>query len=86
MIGRLPKISRTRIVLAWEDDGVAVAKAGAILKSPGGFAMPRNFNTIRLGSYAGQSGALNGHLRGVSYWPERLGDDRLIALSANPEN
>mgnify|MGYP003127392849 FL=1 len=86
LYGGLVPGARTRIVLAWADDGVAVAKAGAILKSPGGFAMPRNFKVIRVGSYAGQSGALNGHLRGVSYWPERLGDDRLIALSANPEN
>ncbi|MFC4235142.1 hypothetical protein ACFOY8_07885 [Thalassospira xianhensis] len=78
--------TRTRIVLTWADDAVAVAKDGVILKSPGGFAMPRNFKVIRLGSYAGQSGALNGHLRGVSYWPERLGDDRLAALSANFEN
>lgn len=81
LYGSLAPGSRTRIVLAWADDGVAVAKDGVILQSPGGFAMPRSFNTIRLGSYAGQSGALNGHLRGVSYWPERLGDDRLIALS-----
>ncbi|MET4731484.1 hypothetical protein ABIE64_000175 [Thalassospira sp. MBR-102] len=86
LYGGLVPETRTRIVLAWADDGVAVAKAGAILKSPGGFAMPRTFNTIQLGSYAGQSGALNGHLRGVSYWPERLADDRLIALSANSEN
>ncbi|KZB51419.1 phage head spike fiber domain-containing protein [Thalassospira xiamenensis] len=83
--GLVPGASR-RIVLAWEDDGVAVAKDGVVLKSPGGFAMPRSFNTIRLGSYAGQSGALNGHLRGVSYWPERLGDDRLAALSENSGN
>jgi len=86
LYGGLVPGARTRIVLAWEDDGVAVAKGGAVLKSPGGFGMPRNFNTIRLGSYAGQSGALNGHLRGVSYWPERLADDRLIALSANSGN
>lgn len=86
LYGGLEPGARRRIVLAWADDGVAVAKAGAILKSPGGFAMPRNFKVIRLGSYAGQSGALNGHLRGISYWPERLGDDRLIELSANSEN
>lgn len=86
LYGGLVPGARRRIVLAWEDDGVAVAKDGVILKSPGGFAMPRSFNTVRVGSYAGQSGALNGHLRGVSYWPERLGDDRLIVLSANFEN
>ncbi|WP_417835188.1 phage head spike fiber domain-containing protein [Thalassospira xiamenensis] len=86
LYGGLVPGARTRIVLAWADDGVAVAKDGAVLKSPGGFAMPRNFNVIRLGSYTGQSGALNGHLRGVSYWPERLGDDRLIAISVNSGN
>lgn len=86
LYGGLVPGARRRIVLAWEDDGVAVAKDGAVLKSPGGFAMPRSFKVIRLGSYAGQSGALNGHLRGVSYWPERLADDRLIALSANSGN
>ncbi|MCK2166412.1 phage head spike fiber domain-containing protein [Thalassospira xiamenensis] len=86
LYGGLATGTHTRIVLAWADDGVAVAKDGAVLKSPGGFAMPRSFNTIRIGSYAGQSGALNGYLRGVAYWPERLGDDRLIALSANSGN
>lgn len=86
LYGGLVPGTRRRIVLAWADDGVVVAKDGAVLKSPGGFAMPRSFNTIRLGSYAGQSGVLNGHLRGVSYWPERLADDRLIALSENSGN
>ncbi len=81
LYGTLTPATRRKIAIAWEDDAVAVAQNGVVLKSPGGFAMPRNFTHIGIGSYAGESGALNGHLRGVSYWPAQLSDDRLTALT-----
>ena len=81
LYGTLLPGTRARIALAWEDDVVAVGVNGAVLKSPDGFAMPRNFTHIVLGSYDGTDKHLNGHVRNLSYWPERLSDARLLALS-----
>ncbi|MBX2831270.1 MAG: hypothetical protein KTR23_08845 [Rhodospirillales bacterium] len=78
--GTLMPATCHRIVLAWEDDGVAVGLGGVVLKSPSGFAMPRNFSKIVLGAYDGVDKHLNGHLRNLAYWPERLSDARLSAL------
>ena len=83
LYGTLAKNTRHRIALAWEDDVVAVGLNGSVLKSPPGFAMPRNFENIVLGSYDGVDKHLNGHLRNLTYWPERLSDARLSALSEN---
>lgn len=73
--------THARIALAWEDDVVAVGVNGVVLKSSDGFALPRNFSHIVLGSYDGTDKHLNGHVRNLSYWPERLSDARLLALS-----
>lgn len=83
LYGSLAKNTRHRIVLAWEDDVIAVGLNGSVLKSPPGFALPRNFANIVLGSYDGVDKHLNGHLRNLAYWPERLNDARLSALSEN---
>ena len=81
LYGMLNPGTRARIALAWDDDVVAVGVNGGVLKSPDGFAMPRNFSHIVLGSYDGTDKHLNGHVRNLSYWPERLADARLLALS-----
>ena len=81
LYGTLNPGARARIALAWDDDVVAVGLNGGVLKSPDGFAMPRNFTHIVLGSYDGTDKHLNGHVRNLSYWPERLSDARLLALS-----
>ncbi|MBC05965.1 hypothetical protein [Thalassospira sp.] len=81
LYGQLSKDSRHRIALAWEDDGVAVGLNGVVLSSPDGFAMPRNFSNIVLGSFGGTEKAMNGHLRNLSYWPEKLSNARLSELS-----
>ncbi|MDG4718075.1 MULTISPECIES: phage head spike fiber domain-containing protein [Thalassospira] len=78
--GLLPD-TRHRIALAWEDDGIAVALGGSVLTSPPGFAMPRNFSNIVLGSYGGSDKHMNGYLRNLAYWPVRLSDGRLSELS-----
>jgi hypothetical protein len=44
--------------------------------------MPGNFSNIVLGSYGGSDKHLNGHLRNLAYWPERLTDARLSELSS----
>ncbi|NIZ01216.1 phage head spike fiber domain-containing protein [Thalassospira lucentensis] len=82
LYGRLTPGTDARIALAWEDDGIAVGLNGAVLRSPDGFAMPRNLTNIVLGSFGGSDMALNGHVRNLSYWPERLSDARILALSA----
>jgi hypothetical protein len=82
LYGQLTPATRHRIALAWEDDVIAVALGGTVLKSPAGFAMPCNFANIVLGSYDGSGNAMNGHLRNLAYWPERLSDGRLSDLSA----
>jgi len=81
LYGTLLPGTRARIALAWEDDVVAVGVNGAVLKSPDGFALPRNFTHIVLGAYDGADKHLNGHLRNLAYWPERVSDARLLALS-----
>jgi len=81
LYGQLSPDTRHRIALAWEDDGIAVALGGVVLTSPPGFAMPRNFSNIVLGSYGGTDKHMNGHLRNLAYWPERLSDARLAGLS-----
>lgn len=81
LYGTLAPGTRARIALAWEDDVVAVGVNGAVLKSPDGFALPRTFTNIVLGAYDGTDKHLNGHLRNLAYWPERLSDARLLALS-----
>ncbi|WP_417827754.1 phage head spike fiber domain-containing protein [Thalassospira sp.] len=83
LYGTLAKDARHRIALAWDDDVVSVGVGGVVLSSPGGFAMPRNFTNIVLGSFGGTDKALNGHLRNLAYWPEKLSDARLSELSAN---
>jgi hypothetical protein len=82
LYGQLSPDTHHRIALAWEDDGIAVGFDGTVLKSPSGFAMPQNFANIVLGSYDGSGNAMNGHLRNLAYWPERLDDARLSALTA----
>ncbi|MFH1805354.1 MAG: hypothetical protein ABID63_10755 [Pseudomonadota bacterium] len=74
-----------RVGIAFDDDVIAVARQGVVLKSPPGFALPRNFSNIVIGSYGGVDKHLNGYLRGISYWPERLPDARLAALTENEE-
>ncbi|MDP2697581.1 hypothetical protein [Thalassospira sp.] len=81
LYGALAPGSRVKIALAFDDDGVAVACGDGVLKSPPGFALPRNFSNIVIGSYGGVDKHLNGYLRGISYWPERLPDARLLAIS-----
>ncbi|WP_417824404.1 phage head spike fiber domain-containing protein [Thalassospira lucentensis] len=81
LYGTLTPGTHARIALAWDDDVVAVGVNGAVLKSPDGFALPRNFTHIVLGAYDGADKHLNGHLRNLAYWPERLLDARLLALS-----
>lgn len=81
LYGTLTPGARQRIALGWEDDVIAVALNGAVLKSPDGFALPRTFSNIVLGSYDGTDKHLNGHLRNLAYWPERLADARMVALS-----
>ncbi|WP_412776855.1 hypothetical protein [Thalassospira lucentensis] len=81
LYGTLLPGTRARIALAWDDDVVAVGVNGGVLKSPDGFAMPHTFTNIVLGSHDGTDKHLNGHVRNLSYWPERLSDARLLALS-----
>lgn len=81
LFGRLAKDSRHRIALAWDDDVVSVGLDGVVLSSPDGFAMPRKLTNIVLGSFAGTDKAMNGHLRNLAYWPEKLSDARLSELS-----
>ncbi|MEQ9345633.1 MAG: hypothetical protein RIG26_04225 [Thalassospira sp.] len=80
LYGSLTPGARHRIALGWDDDVVAVGLNGVVLKSPDGFAIPRNFSKIVLGAYDGVDKHLNGHLRNLAYWPERLSDARLSAL------
>ncbi|MCC9623930.1 hypothetical protein LPB41_19805 [Thalassospira sp. MA62] len=81
LYGALTPATTARIAIGWADDVVAVAHDGVVLKSPDGFAMPRNFTTIMIGSYGGTEHHLNGHVRNLAYWPERLSDARLSLLS-----
>ena len=80
LYGALVPGQRNLVALAFDDDDIAVATQNGVLKSPPGFALPRNFQTLGIGSYAGTASQLNGYVRAVSYWPGRLGDDRLVAL------
>lgn len=82
LYGTLAPGSKVMIAMAFDDDVIAVAANGTVLKSPDGFALPRNFSRCKLGSYDGTGNFLNGWLRGVSYWPGRLSDDRLAGVSA----
>ncbi|WP_336233496.1 phage head spike fiber domain-containing protein [Thalassospira sp. CH_XMU1458] len=81
LYGTLAKDSRHRIALAWDDDVISVGLDGVVLSSPDGFAMPRNFSNIVLGSFGGTDKALNGHVRNLAYWPEMLSNARLSELS-----
>jgi hypothetical protein len=81
LYGSLAKDTRHRIALAWDDDVISVGLDGVVLSSPGGFAMPRNFTNIVLGSFDGADKAMNGHVRNLAYWPEKLSNARLIDLS-----
>ncbi|RCK24604.1 hypothetical protein TH8_13570 [Thalassospira profundimaris] len=81
LYGALSPDTRHRIALAWEDDVIAVALGGSVLKTPSGFAMPRNFSNIVLGSFGGTDKHINGYLRNLAYWPVRLSDARLSDLS-----
>lgn len=82
LYGVLVPGARNRVAIAFDDDEIAVATVNGVLKSPGGFALPRNFAHLRIGSYGGASGFLNGYVRALSYWPGRLGDARLMELCA----
>jgi hypothetical protein len=82
LYGTLVPSQRNLLALAFDDDDIAVATQNGVLKSAPGFALPRNFQTLGLGSYAGTASQLNGYVRALSYWPGRLGDDRLLALCA----
>ncbi|WP_296992880.1 phage head spike fiber domain-containing protein [Thalassospira sp. UBA1131] len=81
LYGTLAKDARHRIALAWDDDVISVGLDGVVLSSPDGFAMPRNFSNIVLGSFGGTDKALNGHLRNLAYWPTKLSNARLSELS-----
>jgi len=81
LYGSLAKDSRHRIALAWDDDVISVGLDGMVLSSPDGFAMPCNFTNIVLGTFAGMDKEMNGHVRNLAYWPEKLSNARLIELS-----
>ncbi|OSQ39798.1 phage head spike fiber domain-containing protein [Thalassospira mesophila] len=83
LYGALVPGQRNLLALAFEDDDIAVATQNGVLKTAPGFALPRNFQTLGIGSYGGSGSQLNGYVRAISYWPGRLGDDRLVALCAN---
>ncbi|RCK44208.1 hypothetical protein TH25_20100 [Thalassospira profundimaris] len=82
LYGSLNPGTGNRLAIAFDDDEIAVATINGVLTSPGGFALPRNFSHLRIGSYGGASGFLNGYVRGLSYWPGRLNDARLLDLCA----
>lgn len=48
---------------------------------PDDIAMARNFANIVLASFDGSERAINGHVRNLVYWPEKLSNARLSELS-----
>jgi hypothetical protein len=71
--------TRNAIAFAYTQDQLFGSKNGlTVLASPQG-ALPKTLNTLHIGSRTGA--AIGGHIRKISYYPTRIADSQLQALT-----
>lgn len=76
-------LTTLRMAYAYRHNDMAFIATGGTLQtdssSPEG--MPTPLSVLRLGAAAGSSGFFNGWLRGVRYWPRRLSNEQIRAVT-----
>ena len=71
--------TQNNIALAFKVNDAAIARSGALSQTDASLTVP-TVNQMNIGTNAGTS-ALNGHIRSISYYPKRLTNAELQALS-----
>ena len=71
-----------RHALAWQAGDARQCVDGTLGAHDGDAALPAGLARLQLGARTGTAGHLGGWLRRVAYWPVRLDDARMQALTA----
>ena len=71
-----------KLGLAYKENDVAFTSNGGTVNTDTNAAMPAGLNTLAIGGYSYTTGQeLNGHIKSVKYYPVRLTDNQLKALT-----
>lgn len=67
--------------MAYKTDDFAISHNGASAVTDTSGAVPTGLNRLGLGNLNGSGSPLSGHIRSLRYFPQRLSDAQLVALS-----
>lgn len=70
-----------RVAFSWGAAGASLAVDGAMVGEDGAVVIPQGLTTLWLGNSFGNT-QLRGHIRSVRYYPKRLSDSELQAITA----
>lgn len=71
-----------KLGLAYKENDVAFTSNGGTVNTDTNAAIPAGLNTLAIGGYSYSTGQeLNGHIKSVKYYPVRLTDNQLKALT-----
>lgn len=80
-LGALLEKTMLRAAMAWAADGVAASMDGAAVVSDASTVLPSVLTVLRISSASAPDLQWNGHIRRLAYWPQRLPNADLIALT-----
>lgn len=74
--------AQIRAALAYRANDVSISRNGAVPEVDASVALPANLTQLAIGRSSGPETFLNGHIRSAKYFPRRLSDSELQALTA----
>lgn len=74
--------AQIRAALAYRANDVSISRNGAVPEVDASVALPANLTQLAIGRSSGADTFLNGHIRSAKYFPRRLSDTELQAMTA----
>lgn len=74
--------AQIRAALAYRANDVSISRNGAVPEVDAAVALPANLTQLAIGRSSGPETFLNGHIRSAKYFPRRLSDTELQAMTA----
>jgi hypothetical protein len=74
-------LEKYKILTSYKIDDVVVATNGSYVTRPGRGITPQNMTTMTIGSYPGDGSKINNSISRITYWPKRLPNAQLQALT-----
>ena len=72
----------SKVALAYKQDSFSLSKDGATAVADNAGMVPNNMAKLVIGATAGGTSIINGHIRSIKYFPRRLSNTELQALTA----